>query len=116
MTRLYIYDNNMPNLTSKLQELRTVSSPKMVIANAIKYFNDPDVKVYLSTQKYKKYMIQNPQTNKWTHFGDIRYQDFTHHRDNDRRTRYINRATNIGGSWKSNKYSPNSLAINLLWA
>ena len=67
-----------------------------------------------STRKNKKYMIMNDD-NKLVHFGDLRYQDYTKHQDEERRKRYIGRATKIKGNWKSDKYSPNNLAINLLW-
>ena len=67
-----------------------------------------------STRKNKKYMIMNDD-NKLVHFGDLRYEDYTKHQDEERRKRYIGRATKIKGNLKSDKYSPNSLAINLLW-
>ena len=35
--------------------------------------------------------------------------------DPERRKAYRNRAENIKGNWKNNKYSPNNLAINILW-
>ena len=70
--------------------------------------------VETSTRKNKKYMILNDD-NKYIHFGDKRYQDFTKHNDLERRKRYIDRATKIKGNWKKDKYSPNNLAINLLW-
>jgi hypothetical protein len=34
---------------------------------------------------------------------------------NEHRERYLARATKIKGAWKSDKYSPNSLAIGVLW-
>jgi len=43
------------------------------------------------------------------------YEDFTKHKDEERRQQYLSRATNIKGNWKKNKYSPNNLAINILW-
>ena len=67
-----------------------------------------------STRKNKKYMIMNDD-NKYIHFGDLRYEDYTKHQDEERRKRYIGRATKIKGNWKKDKYSPNNLAINLLW-
>ena len=67
-----------------------------------------------STRKNKKYMILNDD-NKYVHFGDSRYMDFTKHNDEERRKRYLDRATKIKGNWKKDKYSPNNLAINLLW-
>ena len=43
------------------------------------------------------------------------YEDFTKHKDEERRKDYRRRAENIKGNWKNNKYSPNNLAINILW-
>jgi hypothetical protein len=43
------------------------------------------------------------------------YEDFTKHKDEERRQQYLSRATNIKGNWKKNKYSPKNLAINILW-
>ena len=67
-----------------------------------------------STRKNKKYMILN-DNNKYVHFGDSRYMDYTKHNDPERLKNYLSRATNIKGNWKKDKYSPNNLAINLLW-
>ena len=67
-----------------------------------------------STRKNKKYMIMNDD-NKYIHFGDLRYEDYTKHQDLKRLNNYLNRATKIKGNWKKDKYSPNNLAINLLW-
>jgi hypothetical protein len=67
-----------------------------------------------STRKNKKYMIMNDD-HKYIHFGDSRYQDATVHNDPVRISSYLKRATKIKGNWKKDKYSPNNLAINLLW-
>jgi hypothetical protein len=67
-----------------------------------------------STRKNKKYRILNDD-NKYIHFGDSRYMDYTVHQDKERLKKYLARATKIRGNWKYNKYSPNSLSINLLW-
>jgi hypothetical protein len=99
----------------KMNELLKVSTPKTVVENAIKYFNNPDIKVYLSPHKNKKYSIYNPNTKKLTSFGDIRYEDFTYHKNLDRQKSYLNRAMRIKGNWKDDPYSANSLSIHLLW-
>jgi len=104
-----IYDD-----INKYEQLLKVSNPKKVIENSIKYFNDPNIKVYLSTTRSKKYMIYDDK-NKKIHFGHIAYQDYTKHNDPIRRIAYLNRAFNIRGNWHNNKYSPNNLAIALLW-
>ena len=67
-----------------------------------------------STRKNKKYMIMNDD-HKYIHFGDLRYEDATVHNDPVRISRYLKRATKIKGDCKKEKYSPNNLAINLLW-
>ena len=59
-------------------------------------------------------MVENPK-GKMVHFGAKGYDDFTKHKDDTRRQNYLSRATNIKGDWKKDKYSPNNLAINILW-
>jgi len=59
-------------------------------------------------------MIMNPD-NKYVHFGDSRYEDFTQHKNKDRQQNYLKRSSNIKGNWKNNKYSPNNLSMNILW-
>ena len=72
-------------------------------------------KIYRSTRKEKKYMVKDPKLNKWVHFGQMGYEDYTKHKDKERRRNYLTRATNIAGDWKKNKYSANNLAIHILW-
>ena len=95
----------------KFKELLKVSDPEEVDRRAIEYYNKP---TYLSTRKYKKYMIQD-DNNKWQHFGDIRYQDATFHKNPERIKSYWNRMSKVKGNWKTNKYSPNWLSLKLLW-
>lgn len=70
--------------------------------------------IYISDKFPKKYYIITPEGKK-VYFGDIRYEDYTKHMDEDRRERYLSRALNIKGDWRKNIYSPNFLAIVLLW-
>jgi hypothetical protein len=69
--------------------------------------------LYLSNRKDKKYMIEND--GKMVHFGHLKYQDFLKHQNLRRRMNYLNRATNIKGEWENDKFSPNNLAIHILW-
>jgi hypothetical protein len=110
----YNDDDNIIEAREKLIILLNNSKPKKVINNAKKYFNNPDIKIYLSNKKNKKYMLLSPD-NKWVHFGQIDMQDFTYHNDLLRRENYLKRANGIKGKWRENPYSPNNLAINLLW-
>lgn len=97
-------------------ELRKWSNPEQVIKMAKKYFKmhgHKMPKLEESTLKNKKYMIFDG--NKWIHFGQKGYEDFTKHKDVDRRKRYLARSTKIKGDWKNNILSPNNLSINILW-
>ncbi len=81
----------------KYEELLKVSNPKKVVENAIKYFNDPNIILYISTHKNKKYMLYDMGKTHKVHFGDIRYSDFTKHNNLERREAYLRRATNLRG-------------------
>jgi hypothetical protein len=81
---------------------------------AIKYLGK-GTELKTSDRKDKKYMLLDPSTQKMVYFGQMGYEDFTKHKDPERRKRYLDRATKIKGDWIKNKYSPNNLAINILW-
>ena len=98
----------------KYKEVQKVSSIKQVTENA-KSLYGPFGTIYLSTQKKKKFMIKNPLTNKWVHFGELAYEDFTKHKDPERRARYLKRAFGIKGKWMKDPFSANNLAIYLRW-
>jgi hypothetical protein len=96
---------------NKFQELLKVSDPLEVDKRAMIYYGRP---TQLSTRKYKKYMIQD-DWGKWHHFGDIRYADFTRHKNSDQRIRYKKRMMAIKGKWREDEFSPNWLSLRLLW-
>jgi hypothetical protein len=92
-----------------------------VLQRAKKYYGD-DVILLASTRATKKYMIFNPHTNRFIHFGGMGYIDYTKYIQlYDKKTadlhrnRYLNRALNIQGDWKNDHYSANILSILLLW-
>ena len=85
-----------------------------VYRNFMKYKGSDDAEIYLSATKDKKFAVRTPD-GKVVNFGQKGYDDFTKHRDEQRRENYLNRATNINGNWRRNKYSANNLAINVLW-
>lgn len=95
----------------KFNELLKVSDPEEVNRRAIEYYGRP---TYLSTRKYKKYMIQDDWGN-WRHYGDIRYSDGTFHKDMERIIRYKKRMMGVKGNWRNDEYSPNWLSLRLLW-
>ena len=95
-------------------EIWKFSNPNSVQRKATKYLGK-NAQVYKSSRKDKKYMIYDQKNDKWVHFGAMGYEDFTKHRSIRRRNNYLKRASNISGKWKEDKYSPNNLAIHLLW-
>ena len=111
-------DKNLQPFVSKekIKELKKYSNPNIVF-NKAKIYLGKNVQIEISGRKDKKYMVKNPENNKWVHFGGFNppMEDFTKHKDTKRRDSYLKRATNIKGEWKQNKYSANNLSINLLW-
>lgn len=94
-------------------DLVRYSDPERVAENAKQYFGH-EVDLYPSSRKDKKYMIADP-VGKMVHFGQYGAEDYTYHGNELRRQNYLNRATRIRGNWANDRYSPNSLSINLLW-
>jgi DNA adenine methylase len=84
---------------------------------------DPDKVMFCD--KDNKLMYDSPDGMR--HFGNPDYSDYIiwtwlEHKGevpegtaDERRRLYRARATNIKGNWKQDKYSPNNLAINILW-
>jgi hypothetical protein len=107
-------NNPMDIQKIKYNQLLTVSNPRIVQNNLNKYLGNT-TDLYVSNRNNKKYMIKNPKNNKWVHFGDIRYEDFTRHLNTIRRNAYLRRATAINGDWENDVYSPNNLSIFTLW-
>ena len=86
-----------------------------------KFFYGENVILKKSTRKNKKYMIYNPITNNFVHFGAMGYLDHTKYIQkydletaNEHRSRYLKRALKIKGNWIDNPYSPNYLSLLLL--
>ena len=69
-------------------------------------------KIYPSTRLNKKYMVRDPITSHWIHFGQLPYEDYTFHNDLIRRDNFKKR----NASWAyAPVYSPASLSYYLLW-
>lgn len=113
--------SHINNFFPQSLDLWQVSNPKTVI----KKFKDiylknkvpgsDEIMIFASSRKDKKYMLIHPFTNKLVHFGSLNHEDHTKHKSEDRRNKYIQRASNIKGNWRDDPYSPNNLSINLLW-
>jgi len=114
-------DYNLPKFEGKGisipnndKDILEYSNPTKVFKKAKEYLGD-NVEIQLSTNPKKKYMVLDPHTNKWIHFGQMGYEDFTKHKDPVRRHNYLQRTLFMRGDWKHNKYSPNNLSRNILW-
>lgn len=94
-----------------MNEIKKYSNPKKVFKLAKDLYGD-DVEIELSTRKDKKYMILNPNNNKWVHFGQYGYEDFTKHQDIERRDNFLKR----NKKWENmGEYTPAFMAYHLLW-
>ena len=71
-----------------------------------------------STRKNNKYMVTLQDGNK-VHFGSPKYEDYTIHKDEKRRDKYLARSKKIknknGELTYKNIDSPNFWSVNLLW-
>ena len=86
------------------------SNPAKVQKLAERYLGK-SVIIQLSTRHTKKYMVEGPD-GKWVHFGQMGYEDFTKHMDEERRQQFLMR----NRAWKAlSKWSPGWLAYHLLW-
>jgi hypothetical protein len=101
--------------------LSDCSDYETVLSRAKHYYGE-NVLLKKSTRKTKKYMIYNPITNEFVHFGAMGYLDYTKYVQiydikiaKEHRSRYLKRALKINGNWIDNPYSPNYLSLLLLW-
>ena len=72
-----------------------------------------------SSRKNNKYMVTLPSGKK-VHFGSSKYEDYTVHKDKERRDKYRARATKIknkkGELTYTNPESSNYWSVHLLWS
>ena len=94
-------------------KLKKVSNPIVAQRKAKQYLGS-NVKLLPSKTKTKKYAVRTP-TGKLVNFGSIDYEDFTKHKDKQRRDNYLKRSAGIKGNWMNNKYSANILSRKILW-
>ncbi len=91
--------------------LEDFSNPDIVYGRAKKVYGE-DVDIKPSTRNGKKYMLYNPNTNKWVHFGAYGYDDYTKHKNKIRRDKFLIR----NHKWAtSDKYYPAFMSYYLLW-
>ena len=98
---------------SKEEEIYKYSNPDKVKEIADNEFGKDNYELLLSTRKNKKYMIRGEFTdNKWVHFGQMGYEDYTKH--NDKRRRNLFRKRNYKWYYMD-KDTPAFISTLLLW-
>ena len=93
--------------------IQEYSNPQIVFQKAKRMYGD-DVEIKLSTRKDKKYMLLNPNNNKWIHFGTMKppMEDYTKHKDKLRRDKFRIR----NKKWANqDEYTPSFMSYWLLW-
>lgn len=99
------------NKIEKDDELYLYSNPKTAQKMAYKYLGKT-AKLYKSTNPKKKYMILNPNNNKWVHFGQFGFEDATKHKDIIRIIKFKNR----NKKWAdAEPYTAAYLSYYLIW-
>jgi len=96
------------------KRLYLYSNPLIAQKMAYKYLGRT-AKLYPAIKREKKYSIYDEKTNHWINFGQMGYEDYTKHRDKQRRKNYLTRTKFMKGNWRNNKYSANNLSRNILW-
>jgi hypothetical protein len=89
------------------------SNPSTVQKNAYKLLGEK-ARIVISPRKDKKYRIYNPNTEKYVDFGSFNppMEDFTKHKDENRRQRFRTR----NARWKNSEpYTASFLSYYLLW-
>jgi hypothetical protein len=88
-------------------------------ANAKQNGYDPD-RISLANDGVHKLVYETPD-GRQVKFGAVKFGDFFLWSSKDKalgerkRKAYLARATKIKGDWAKDKFSPNNLAINILW-
>lgn len=99
------------NKLKKDDPLNMYSNPKIAQQIAFKILG-PNAILYKSDKPDKKYKYFNPILNKYQYFGQMLFEDFTKHLDEDRRNRFLNR----NKKWaNADPYSPAFMAYYIIW-
>ena len=86
-----------------MPKITNVSDPEKVFRNIRKHARNQKIKLLsygVSKNKDKKYYVEFIHKNKkyLIHFGNIHYEDYTKHKNKERRQNYLSRASGITNS------------------
>jgi hypothetical protein len=99
----------------KKDQIWKYSNPTVAQKKSYSQFGKKKGDLYRSTKKQKKYMIYDTIQSKFVSFGQMKYEDYTKHKNKKRRNNYLTRTSKIKGNWKKNPFSPNNLSRKILW-
>lgn len=98
----------------KLEKLRKISDPAEVTRRFEKYRGNTKATIEASPREDKKYLVR-VDGKRAIHFGSANMEDYTRHKNEERRASYLARSAGIKGNWRDDKWSPNMLSRSLLW-
>lgn len=90
------------------KDIHKYSNPSIVVNKAKHY----DLDIFYSPRDTKKYRIINPITNKFVDFGYYGMEDYTYHKNKERRRLFRIRNHRFKSA---PMYSPSWLSYYLLW-
>ena len=93
------------------KDINKYSNPSVVQKRAFKLLGE-EARIVISPRATKKYRIVNPETNKYVDFGYYGMQDYTKHKDEERRVRFQQRNQRFRNA---PKYSAGWCSYYLLW-
>ena len=95
---------------NKEEEIKKYSNPIEALKKIKKLLGE-DVKLFISTRKNKKYMVENP-SGQMVHFGFFGMEDYLKHKNKLRRDRFRIR----NKKWAmADKWTPAWLSYHILW-
>jgi hypothetical protein len=103
------------NLINKKNYVNKVSNINIVMQKA-RLCLDEKFDLDYSTRINKKFMIKGKFTNnKWVHFGDINYPDYTFTKDEEKRIKFLRRNYHWIQDIENKEYSPGWFLYHFLW-
>ena len=95
--------------------MKTTKSPSTKTHNLIPF---KPVKSWRKNKKFAVLVVKGSR-EEVIHFGDVRYEDYTQHKDKERRKNYLQRSAGIkdkqGNLTKDDIFSPNYWSRKVLW-
>jgi hypothetical protein len=99
-------------MEDKYEQIYLYSDPDIVLTKAMQIYGK-DVMLGISLRKDKKYTIYNPHKDEWFHFGSWGQEDYTKHKDDKRKQRFIIRNHRWKNQDKYALYRINNICLGI---